>query len=238
MAEEGADVLVNYRTHRDEAEAVVKQIEAMGRRALAWQADAGERDQVQAMVDAAVKHFGRLDIAVANAARSIRKPVIDLTWDDVMATLRVTQFGVFHTCQFAAQHMVKQGQGGKIILISSIHQELPVAASSPYNMAKAAINHLAETLANEMTAHHINVNVINPGWIDTPGERQFYSEAELKEGGKVIPWGRLGTEREIGRVAVFLASDDADYITGATLRVDGGFMMGLTLPPPGSPVHR
>jgi glucose 1-dehydrogenase len=238
LAEEGADVLVNYRTHSEEAQAVVAAIEKMGRRALAFQGDVGERSEVEAMVQAAVKHFGRLDIAIANAAFSIRKPVIDLEWDEVLATLRVAQFGVFHTCQFAARQMVAQGHGGKIIVISSIHQELPVANSSPYNMAKAAINHLAETLANELTPHHINVNVINPGWINTPGERNYYTEEELQREGKMIPWGRLGTEREIGRVAVFLASDDAEYITGSTLRVDGGFMMGLTLPQDPSQRHR
>ena len=230
LAEDGADVLVNYRTHPEEAQAVVEAIEKMGRRALAYKADVGERSEVEAMVAAAVEHFGRLDIAVANAARSIRKSVVDIEWDDVMATLRVTQFGVFHTCQMAARQMVKQNAGGKIIIISSIHQELPVANSSAYNMAKAAINHLGETLANELAPNHINVNIINPGWINTPGERMFYTEEELAEQGKLIPWGRLGTEREIGRVVAFLASDDAEYITGSTLRVDGGFMMGLTLP--------
>ncbi len=230
LAEEGADLVVNYRSHPDEAQAVVTAIEKMGRRAVAVKADVADRAQVQALVQAAVDHFGKLDIAIANAAFSIRKPVIDIEWDDVMKTLGVAQFGVFHTCQFAARQMVAQGKGGKIIIISSIHQELPVANSSAYNMAKAAINHLGETLANELTPNHINVNIINPGWINTPGERQYYSEEELQEQGKVIPWGRLGTEREIGRVAVFLASDDAEYITGSTLRVDGGFMIGLTLP--------
>jgi len=238
LAEEGADVLVNYRTHADEAQEVVAAIEKMGRRALAYQADVGERSQVEAMVQATVEYFGHLDIAIANAAHSIRKPVIDIEWDEVMATLRVTQFGVFHTCQFAARQMVAQGHGGKIIIISSIHQELPVANSSAYNMAKAAVNHLAETLANELTPHHINVNVINPGWIDTPGERTFYSEEELQRESKMIPWGRLGSPREIGRVAVFLASDDADYITGSTLRVDGGFMVALTLAQDRSHKHR
>jgi glucose 1-dehydrogenase len=230
LAEEGADLVVNYRSHADEAQAVVAAIEKMGRRAIAVKADVADRAQVQALVQAGVDHFGHLDIAIANAAFSIRKAVIEIEWDDVMSTLGVAQFGVFHTCQFAARQMVAQGKGGKIIIISSIHQELPVANSSAYNMAKAAINHLGETLANELAPNHINVNIINPGWINTPGERNYYTEEELKEQGKLIPWGRLGTEREIGRVAVFLASDDAEYITGSTLRVDGGFMIGLTLP--------
>jgi glucose 1-dehydrogenase len=231
MAEEGADVLVNYRSHPEEAQAVVDTIQAMGRKALAWQADVSERAEVQAMFDGAVKHFGHIDIVVSNAARSIRQPVIDADWANVEATLRVSQMGVFHTCQFAAKQMVAQGHGGKIIIISSIHAELPVATSAAYNMAKAAINHLGATLANELTPHRINVNVINPGWIDTPGERVFYSEEELKEGAKRMPWGRLGTERDMGRIAVFLASDDADYVTGAVLRADGGYMVHLTLAP-------
>lgn len=227
FAEEGADVLVNYRSHPEEAQDVVATITAMGRRALAWQADVAERGEVERMIAAAIKHFGRLDIAVANAAHSIRQPVVDALWEDVLHTIAVSQFGVFHTCQLAAQRMVAQGSGGKIILISSIHAELPVASSAAYNMSKAAINHLAATMANELAAKHINVNVINPGWIDTPGERAFATEEELARGGKFIPWGRLGTPRDIGGVALFLASDDADYITGSCLRVDGGLMVGL-----------
>jgi glucose 1-dehydrogenase len=230
MAEEGADVVVNYRSHADEAQAVVAAIEKMGQRAIACKADVSDRAQVQAMFEAGVTTFGHIDIVVANAAWSIRKPVIEVAWEDVLATLQVAQFGVFHTLQFAAKQMVKQGHGGKIIVVSSIHQELPAPGSSAYNMAKAAVNKLAETLAAELTRYHINVNVINPGWIDTPGERSYATDEQIRAGAKIIPWGRLGTERDLGRVAVFLASDDADYITGSTLRVDGGFMMGLRLP--------
>jgi glucose 1-dehydrogenase len=97
-------------------------------------------------------------------------------------------------------------------------------------MAKAAVNHLGRTLAAELAEYHINVNIINPGWIDTPGERKFATEEEIKAGAKRLPWGRLGTPRDIGRAAVFLASDDADYITGTALRVDGGFILGTYRP--------
>ena len=230
FAEEGADVLVNYRTHPDEAQEVVSAITRIGRRALPWQTDVAERAQVEAMVEGTINHFGRLDIAVANAAYSVRQPVIEADWEDVQRVIAVSQWGVFHTCQLAAQQMVAQGAGGKIIIISSIHAELPFARSAAYNMAKAAINHLAATMANELARQHINVNVINPGWIDTPGERAFATEEELARGGRRIPWGRLGTPHDIGRSAAFMASDDADYITGSCLRVDGGFMLGLDLP--------
>ena len=109
-------------------------------------------------------------------------------------------------------------------------EEIAVPASAAYNMAKAAINHLCRTMAAELAGQHVNVNVINPGWIDTPGERVFASEAELRAGGARIPWGRLGTPADIAAAVAFLCSDEADYVTGAMLRVDGGFKLGLRLP--------
>lgn len=235
FAEEGADVAVNYRSHADEAQEVVKAVTDMGRRALALQADVADREQVHQMVKATVKHFGGLDIAVANAAMTVREPMVEASWEGVQRTIEVCQFGVFHTCQFAAQQMVAQGKGGKILIISSIHAELPFARSGSYNMAKAAINHMGATMANELARHHINVNVINPGWIDTPGEHDLATDEQLQKGARRIPWKRLGTPEDIARPAVFLVSDDADYVTGSVLRVDGGFLLGLTLPEP-SPV--
>jgi glucose 1-dehydrogenase len=230
MAEEGADVLVSDRANPEETGEVVKTITEMGRRAVAWRADVADRAQVQAAVQCAVDHFGRLDIAVANPAYSVRQPFIEARWEDVERVIAVSQFGVFHLGQLAAQQMVAQRSGGKIIIIGSIHAEMPFARSAAYNMAKAAINQLAATMAGEVARHHVNVNVINPGWIDTPGERGSNSEEDIQRGARRIPWGRLGMPRDIGRCAVFLASDDADYITGSCLRVDGGYMLGLELP--------
>ena len=234
LAEEGADVVVNYRTHPDEAEDVAEAVRQMGRQALVWQTDVADRKAVAGMVKATVDHFGRIDIAVANAATSTRELVVDLQWEDVLRTFEVAQFGVFHTCQMAAQQMVKQqiaGRSrGKIVVISSVHEELAIPTSAPYNMAKAAVNHLVRTMAAELARHHVNVNVINPGWIDTPGERKYSTDEDLRQGGRRIPWGRMGLPEDIAKAAAFLASDDADYVTGAMLRVDGGFVLGLTLP--------
>lgn len=229
LAAEGANIVVNYRSHRAEAEAVAAEVEALGQEALIWQADVADREAVAAMFEGAIAKFGRIDVVVANAAMSIREQVVDAEWANVLKTLEVTQFGVFHTCQMAAQHMVQQNlverSRGKIVIISSVHEEVAVAGSGAYNMAKAAINHLCRTLAVEMTPHRINVNVINPGWIDTPGERNFYTEAEIQEGGQKLPWGRIGQPEDIGKAVAFLASDDADYVTGAMLRVDGGYVI-------------
>lgn len=231
LAEAGADVVVNDLppTGAFDARDTAAAIEKMGQRALVQYADVSDREQVAAMIAASIAHFGRLDIVVANAAMTVRELTIEAQWPNVLRTLEVSQFGVYHTCQIAAQQMVaqaKQGQpGGKIVIIGSVLAEIPLRTSAPYNMAKAAINHLGRTLAAELAEYRINVNIINPGWIDTPGERQLASEAELEAGAKLIPWGRMGTPTDIGRAAVFLASDDADYITGSTLKVDGGFTL-------------
>jgi glucose 1-dehydrogenase len=234
LAGEGADVVVNYRSHGEEAHEVARLSERMGRRALVWQADVARREAVEEMFAAAVAHFGRIDIAVANAGMSIREPILSAKWENVLRVLEVSQFGVFHTCQLAAQQMVRQERrgrsAGKIIVISSIFAELPAPTSAAYNMAKAAINHLASTMAAELAEHHLNVNVINPGWIDTPGERRYAGEDEIRQGALRLPWKRLGTVEDIGQAVVYLASDAADYVTGAMLRVDGGYMCGLTLP--------
>jgi glucose 1-dehydrogenase len=227
LAREGAGLVVNYRTHPEEANEVVQQAASLGRDAIAVQADVADRAAVERMFEEAVAHFGHLDVVVANAAFSIREPVVEAAWDHVLRTIEVSQFGVYHTCQLAAQHMVARGIRGKILIISSLHEEHAFPNCSAYNMAKAAVNHLARTMAAELTPNHINVNVINPGWIDTPGERRFSTEEELQEGGKRIPWGRLGTPEDIAAAAAFLTSDEADYITGTTLRVDGGYMVGM-----------
>ena len=226
LAEAGADVVL-VDLLEDQAQSVAREIEALGRRALVQRADVSDRAQVERAVQAAVAHFGRLDITVANAARSIRRRFIELSWEDAWATFSVTLFGVWHTCQFAAQHMVRQGQGGKIVIISSIMSELATPDSAAYNSAKAALNELGRTVANELTEHHINVNIIQPGWIDTPGERLFFSGEEMREGGQRMPWGRLGQPEEIGRLVRFLASPEADYMTGSIVRMDGGLIMQM-----------
>ena len=171
LASEGADVVVNYRSHPEEALEVAEAIRQRGSRALVWQTDVADRDAVARMFAAVVEHFGRIDITVANAALSIHGPVIEAEWEDVLRTVQVTQFGVFHTVQLAAQQMVRQAtagpvRGGKIVMISSVHEELAMANSAPYNMAKAAINHLGRTMAAELAHHRISVNMINPGWIE------------------------------------------------------------------------
>lgn len=233
LAQEGANVIVNDLPPKQgssdivDAQSTVDEIIALGQQAIAIYADVSDRDQIKALFEQGIAHFGQIDIVVANAALSIREPVIDAKWEGVLRTIEVTQFGVFHTCQAAAQHMVARGEGGKIIIIGSVLSEIPFRTSSAYNMSKAAVNHLGRTLANELSAHRINVNTINPGYIDTPGERKYATEEEIAEAAKQLPWGRLGTPEDIGHSVAFLASAKADYITGSSLNVDGGYIIGM-----------
>jgi glucose 1-dehydrogenase len=222
LAEDGADVVVNYRSHPEDAAESVRAIQALGRRAAAYEADVSDRAQVDALIDFTLARFGRLDALVANAYHSVREPFLEVTLDGLRKTLGVTLVGTFHACQAGARVMVRQGQGGAIVIVASIHAEHAFAGSTSYNMAKFGVTGLGLTMANELAQHRIRVNVLNPGWIDTPGERQYYSEDELREEGKKLPFGRLGQPREMGRVVAFLVSDDASFVTGAILRADGG----------------
>jgi len=225
LAAQGADVAVNYVRHAGEAEKAVEEIRALGRRAIACQADVGDRAQDERMLEETLKAFGRVDILVSNAAYSIRKPFLELTPEDVEKTWSVSLWGVFHTCQLSAKQMVKQGTGGNIVLVSSVHAERPYPRSTSYNAAKAAVNQMAFTWANELIPYGIRVNVVEPGWTDTPGERNYNTEEQLREGGKLVPIGRLARAEEVAKGVAFLVSEDASYIVGSCLRIDGGFVL-------------
>jgi glucose 1-dehydrogenase len=223
-AREGADVAIDYVHQHEEAESVANEIRRLGRQAIAVEADVGDRRQVESLFAAGLATLRRLNIVVANAAFSVRKPLLDLTVEDVQRTWAVSLWGVFHTCQLAARHMAANG-GGAIIIVSSVHSFRPYPFSSAYNGAKAAVNQMAATWAVELAGQGIRVNVIEPGWTDTPGERAFYSEEELAAGGAQLLLGRLARAEEMARAAVFLASDEASYILGSVLRVDGGYSL-------------
>lgn len=222
LAEAGADVAINYYSHDTDAQAVADAVQAAGRRALLLKGDAGDRATVDEMVEKTVSHFGRLDIAVTNAVYADRDLFHQLDLDGFARTIQVTMWGAFYTLRAATRQMISQGGGGSIVVISSPHAFIPVPRSMPYNMAKAAIDQMARTAAIELVEHRIRVNIVHPGWIDTPGERKFASDEQIEKAGAKLPWGRLGRPEEIARGVVFLCDPASDYITGSALGIDGG----------------
>ena len=222
LARRGANVGINYRSHGDEADEVAQTIRNHGCQALTLPADVSDQSAVEAMICRIVDEFGSLDLFVSNAAFSVREPMIEADMEGFRRTVDVTMWGAFHGVRAAAQQMVRQGKGGSIVVVSSPHATFPVPKTMAYNMAKAAIDQMARTAAAELASHRIRVNIVHPGWIDTPGERNLYSESQLAQGATRLPWQRLGTSDEIAKAVCYVLSDAADYMTGSTLVIDGG----------------
>jgi glucose 1-dehydrogenase len=231
LARCGAKVVVNYRSHPEEAAEVVETIkniaaeEKNGAGAVAVAADVADFGQVQQLVAAAKDNFGRLDIAVSNAAYSDREVFYKADLDDFRRTVDVTMWGAFHLMRAASNQLMEQGDPGVIVLVSSPHAFIPAPRAMAYNMSKAAIEHMGKTAAIELAPFKIRLNIIQPGWTDTPGERKFASEETLEKAGSNIPLGRLGTSEEIANGILFLCDPRNEYMTGATLLIDGGISL-------------
>jgi NAD(P)-dependent dehydrogenase (short-subunit alcohol dehydrogenase family) len=223
FAAEGATVAIGD-VQVDGAEAVVKDIVSAGGRAIAVGVDVGDAAQVQAFVDRVVAEFGRLDVMFANAGIAHGAPFLDHPEAQWHRVLRVNLTGVFLCGQVAARQMVKQG-GGRIIATASINGFRGVENLVGYNVAKAGVIELTKTMAVELAQHHITVNAIAPAQIDTRLTRSLPEDARRRRTER-IPMGRFGDVDEVARAALFLASDDASYITGHTLAVDGGYLAG------------
>jgi NAD(P)-dependent dehydrogenase (short-subunit alcohol dehydrogenase family) len=223
FAREGADVAVNYRRDRDAAEATVAEVRALGRRAVAVQADVVDYAAVEAMVACTVAEFGKLDVVVANAGIASRlAPVATIDPADWRRVLAADLDGAFHTARAAIEHVI--AQRGAFLFISSIGADAAAPGGAPYHVAKAGVNTLTKVLAKEVAPAGVRVNCIAPGLVRSEmGERllRFVGDSVLAS----IPLGRAGEPVDVGRAAVFLASADAAWITGKVLRVDGGAWM-------------
>jgi glucose 1-dehydrogenase len=227
LAGAGADVCVNYWSEAAGAAETAAAIRAMGRRTLQVQADVSERASVERMVATCAAGLGPIDILVANAVTSVRKTLLETREEDLRRAMDVGIVGVFHVFQAVARQMVERKAKGSMIYISSPHARLPFKGAIDYNVAKAGGHMLALSAANELMWHGIRVNLIEPGWTDTPGERTWYTDETMNREGSKLPLGRLGTPEDIGRAAVYLASDAAAYVAGSVLTVDGGaFIQG------------
>lgn len=224
LAQAGADVAVND-IHLANAEQVAAECRQAGVRARIAPADVSDQQAVEQAVADAIAEFGQLDIAVLNAVYSDRGPFHQISMEGFHHTLNVTMWGALYLLRAAATHMIERGAGGSIVAISSPHAYTAVPNAMPYNMAKAAVDHMVQTAATELYDHRIRVNTIYPGWIDTPGERKYASEEELQRQARSLPWGRLGQPEEIARGVVFFCDPASDYVTGSRLRIDGGISL-------------
>jgi len=225
LAKAGADVAINFLTYSDWAEELAGQIRSLGRRAILYPVDVADQSAVETMVAEVVVKLGGLDILVANAFYSDEAPFHTADMTGFRRTIDVTMWGAFYGLRAAAQQMIRQGRGGSIVVVSSPHAVEAMPASMAYNMAKAAVDQMARTAAVELLAHRIRVNIIHPGWTDTPGERKYFSEEVLERTAKTLPWGRLARPEEIARGILFLVDPDSDYVTGSTLTIDGGIQL-------------
>ncbi|MEI6540577.1 MAG: SDR family oxidoreductase, partial [Planctomycetota bacterium] len=180
LARGGANVTINCSASQAQAEEVAREIRDMGRKAIVVACDVSDLKAVEDMVQQTVEAFGSLDLFVSNAVYSDRQLMVDADMDGFRRTIEVSMWGALHGVRSAAQQMLKQAHGGAITVISSPHAIIPFPTAMAYNMAKAAIDHMARTAAIELVRSGIRVNVFHPGWIDTPGERKFFTQEQLK----------------------------------------------------------
>ncbi|HEX6209136.1 MAG TPA: SDR family oxidoreductase, partial [Methylomirabilota bacterium] len=193
------------------------------RRSGALQADVGRVPEAQALVEEAGRMLGHLDVLVCSAGLQIKAPFLDVTEGDYDRVLDVNLKGAYFAVQAAARQMVKQGGGGRLINISSIHEDVAFLNHSPYAVSKGGVRMLTRTLCQELAGHGITINNIAPGAVATPINAQTLENRTLvEELTGMIPLGRLATPDEVAQVAVFLASSEAAYVTGSTYYVDGG----------------
>jgi glucose 1-dehydrogenase len=229
----GADVVVNYVSRPEEAERVVQSIKQSGGNAIAIQADVSREDQVQAMFSEMLKQFGTIDILVNNAGLQRDSPFQDMTLEQWNTVIAINLTGQFLCAREAVREFLRRGvvpevstAAGKIICMSSVHEVIPWGGHVNYASSKGGVMQLMKSMAQELAPKKIRVNSIAPGAIKTPINRSAWETPEAEAALlKLIPAGRAGVPLDIARVAVWLASDASDYVTGTTLFVDGGMTL-------------
>lgn len=227
FAKEGADVAITYFQDKDGAEETRRRVEAEGRRAIVVQLDQRDPEQVAHLFEETQRHLGTPFVLVNGAGRdSTGKQVAEMSieaWDDM---IRTNLYGPFYCCQHFIRARRTAGGKGKIINITSVHQEIPRAGAAGYDVSKGGLRNLTRTLALELAPDRINVNNIAPGMVLTPMNQQAVDDPEVrKKQVQSIPFKRAAEPWEIAKLAVYLASADADYATGQTFTLDGGLMM-------------
>ncbi len=225
LAEAGANIVIDYVAHPEATEDLEKQVAALGDKAVGIEADVSKVEDLQKLVDAAVSTFGRLDIMVNNAGVETRTSVLDTTEQQYEFVLNVNLKSAFFGTQLAARQMVKQGEGGRIINVSSVHEDWPMPGNTAYCLSKGGMRMLTRTAGVELAPHAITVVGVGPGAVDTPINKATEADpAAMKRLDDAIPLGRMARPDEIASVVAFLAGDGSSYVTATTIFADGGLI--------------
>ena len=227
LARQDASIVIDYVAHPEATEALEQQIAKLGDQSIGVNADVSKLADLQKLVDAAVSRFGRLDIMVNNAGIETRTSVLDTTEDQYERVLAINLKSAFFGTQLAASQMIKQGGGGRIINISSVHEDWPMPGNTAYCLAKGGVRMLTRTAGVELARHNILVVGVGPGAVATPINLSTMKDpAKLAQLDAAIPLGRMARPEEIAGVVGFLAGDGASYLTATTIFADGGIMQG------------
>lgn len=225
LARQGANLVIDYIAHPEATEALEKQIHGLGDRVIGVKADVSKVDELQNLVDSAVKEYGRVDIMVNNAGVETRTSVLDTTEQQFEKVMDINLKSAFFGTQLAARQMIKQGGGGRIINITSVHEDWPMPGNTAYCLSKGGMRMLTRTAGVELAPHNILVVGVGPGAVATPINLVTMNDpALLKKLDDAIPLGRMARPEEIASLVAFLAGAGASYITATTIFADGGIM--------------
>ncbi len=225
LARQGANIVIDYISHPEATEALEKQVAALGTQAIGVDANVSKVADLQKLIDTAVQKFGRVDIMVNNAGVETRTSILDTTEAEYEKVLEINLKSAFFGTQLAAQQMIKQGNGGRIINITSVHEDWPMPGNTAYCLSKGGMRMLTRTAGVELAPHNICVVGVGPGAVATPINLSTMKDPILmKKLDNAIPLGRMAQPGEIANVVAFLAGSGASYITATTVFADGGIM--------------
>ena len=225
LAEQGAKVVIDYVANEEATEELERKIASLGETAVGIEADVSKIEDLQRMIDTAVSTYGRLDVMVNNAGIETRTSVLDTTEGQFEKVIAINLKSAFFGTQLAAKQMIAQGGGGRIINMTSVHEDWPMPGNTAYCLSKGGMRMLTRTAGVELAPHNICVVGVGPGAVNTPINAQTINDpAALAKLNSAIPIGRMAEPEEIASVVAFLAGDGASYITATTIFADGGIM--------------